>query len=221
MSVAYQQHFYAVFGGELDPLANGSWTEVWQCGIRGLFNTDTPSVDAWLASVGPTVGGWFADSSVAMHPKSRMSWMKCNAIGTNGKYSDPSHPHTWFASSPYVGTGTATYSPFLALCYSWTTSRLRGVGSHGRVYVPVGMPNTPSGSDIISSSQQGTAVTAAKTLLTRVHTTVGTDTFNPAILSNKDASATLITGVRIGQVIDVQRRRKNRVPEAYIGAAWP
>jgi len=219
--MVYAPHVRFQMGGELDPLGTGAWNEVWQCTINGNGVGDPPE-DAWLASRGPAVKTWFTDTLQQMSFRSRISWCKLNVIGADGKYTDPAHPHT-IAFTPGVGyNSTSSVRPsFVALCLSWTTANLRGPEHTGRIYVPTGVASNSFGTDNISTADQSAMVTSGLALLTILNTTVSGWQFNPVIASKVDASNTTITGVRVGNIYDIQRRRKNKQAETYLAAAWP
>jgi hypothetical protein len=103
------------------------------------------------------------------------------------------------------------------------------MASKGRIYPPV-----TSSTQVITNYLAGADITkfiaGAKALLSALRLTgLGSPSEQPQISvvspgtpKNGNVGAShQITGVRIGNVWDVQRRRKNQTPESYSGAAWP
>lgn len=219
--MAYAPHYLVSFGGALDPQADGSWNEVWQCGIRGLFETDIVTPDVWLAGRGTALATWFGTASNKMHPLSRLEWIKCNGIGPDGKYVDPTHPHTYSVVPTIGASADRSNNIDSSACWSWTTANLRGRAHTGRIYMPTGCNVPALGAQVMTVAGQTGMVTAAKALLTLLHTTEGDHTFTPGVFSKVDASHLDITGVRVGRVIDVQRRRRNKITENYASSVWP
>lgn len=219
--MAYAPHWRLVLGGGWigGVTAPG---ETWECSV----NCDDDIVGAldpvaWLAAhAASDIAGWFTNPANWMSSAAVLQYVKLNRIGADGRYTDPTHPHT-FGLSPTSGGRGASYPPFLSVAYTWTTARFRGPGSKGRVYLPTAVQTVSPSSEFLSDLDSANGVTSAKNLLTAVHSGLAGARLVPVVASNVDASLTPITGVRVGSVIDVQRRRKNKGAEVYVASSWP
>jgi hypothetical protein len=90
------------------------------------------------------------------------------------------------------------------------------------MYIPWGLPSvTDSGSRVATGFRDVIAGRAA-TLLNILTGDTSTDgAFGwPVIASSKDQAWNRITAIAVGDVVDVQRRRKNRLKENYITNEW-
>lgn len=223
----YPLHALFEFGGTLEEVSAGD--EIWACGIRGFFGhggpgtmTTWPSLDldATLAAQYTNLLAWFGSVGAAMAGTAYLRWAKLNVIGSDGKYADKTTTHV-IDSSSVNGAAAATMPSYMSLAYSWETERKRGLAARGRIYPPnFTMSFTGSA---VTSAETTTAVTSGKTLLTALNVSDGLDggVFTPAICSSQDAAWAEINGVRVGNIIDVQRRRRNAVAEVYASSVWP
>lgn len=104
---------------------------------------------------------------------------------------------------------------------------MRGIASNGRIYPPISLTVT-AGSPRVGASMQNSARDAGKALLSAINQpTGGTFAIAPCVVSRGAngglgaGALELITSVRVGNVVDVQRRRKNALKESYVSANWP
>lgn len=246
--MAYVPHYLASFGGRLGvPSSDQSHIDIWQCNVRlvgllygahyngnGNWAQPTTEIDpeAMLAYSFPKLQTWFqtnvgaAPNQVGLMSMATLEYLKINRIGANGKYADATtHQHTYPAN---VGGLLATTVPWTnTVAISWHTDKARGAGSQGRVFPPVFVPSVNQ--PVISATLQGNYVTLGKNLL--------------ACFSNQDAAATTpmtpviatrgskasgytdgkcyeIQTVRVGNIIDSQRRRRNAFPESYASSPF-
>jgi hypothetical protein len=236
--VGYPRHYYFVFGG-LTATATGQFNEIWQCGVRCLGGDSGYSTDpqALADSIATPFATWWASSASQMATWAKLTFIKVNNINADGLYADPiTHEHI-YTTQP---TGTiTTLNPAPVTCrYSWTTAASRGLASRGGIFPPVGL--TSGAWEFIDPAQMTPLVTSAKKVLELAGGGTPSDPHGgvAAVVSrgkatktyNPDGSYTTVwgtglarqvTGVRIGNVIDIQRRRKSGVPEIYTASAWP
>lgn len=220
--MAYTPFTRFVMGGTTDP-GTLTQSEIWACSISMMHGTELdgpiPLPMTWLNEIQAGVKTWFQSANAMISTKSQLTYLKANTIGPNGKYLDPTTANTYTYSVPGVGSVAPTTPSICSCCLSWTTPRLRGPGSHGRIFPP---NNATSGAAtlIINSTVQGNLITSSKALLTVLQNLSGTQTGMPCIASNVDGTIQPITGVRIGNVLDVQRRRKDALRETYVSSSW-
>lgn len=118
---------------------------------------------------------------------------------------------------PLAGTGTVGL-PFQSSIVC--SLRTVGGGTHGRgrLYWPAtGMTINPA-TLRITSTPHAAIVGAFKTYLTAVQTALDAsvdETVGLAVWSRTTASSALVAQLRVGDVLDVQRRRRDAVPETY------
>jgi len=218
----WNPHTLFTFGGVLN--TNQAPAEIWQCGVRvaetGLGGA-LADPDAFLADLVTPMHDWFANNGMQKFPTSAtLDWLKAAQIGANGKYSDTfNHVHDY--STPVAGTGAAAVPDILTLAISWVTGtavRRGSYASHGRIYPPLYTVAPASDGSIRSSSAANTLLLGSD-LLAKINAV--TQNCIPVVASGHGGELRPITGVRVGDVMDVQRKRKDAVKETYVTAAFP
>jgi hypothetical protein len=126
-------------------------------------------------------------------------------------------------------SGGAPLPPQITLAATLTSDLQRGLASKGRMYLPgINLPIF-NGDPHISTTEQGQIATALKTFLDTVNASGSIDGY--AVLASKGRKTTIIqdpdnwfytggvtarvTGCRVGNVYDTQRRRRGDIVEAY------
>lgn len=126
------------------------------------------------------------------------------------------------------GGGSSALPPQISLAATMTSQIQRGTAAKGRMYLPGINTQVTSSTGKISSSVINTHATAFKTFLDAVNasssvpdsvvlvskgnkvTDIGTGEVHYVLPKNA-----LVTGLRIGDVYDTQRRRRNAMAETY------
>jgi hypothetical protein len=155
-------------------------------------------------------------------------WVKFNEIGPDGKYVDSTKTHARFltgttgALARFKGTTSTYMHTFNSVCVTTTTNRQRGPGSRGRLFIPQASAMVDANGRFATTVQTNIAA-AYGAFLTALGDEAGVDThaIAPAVVSNvgDPGPAERITGVRVGDVPDVIRRRKSAMVEKYVTAA--
>nr|CRY96059.1 hypothetical protein [uncultured prokaryote] len=222
--MAYLPHTLVTFGGVTNAKAAGD--EIWQCGIRGFQTGGGPvgagDLDdlALLILRGPTGDGGglqnlFADARAHMGGTSYLSWCKAANIGADGKYS----AEPGYAQMTPVAGGSAAQAPsFCSVAVSFGTGKTLGRGIRGRIYLP-NYGAVRSNGVTIDSTSQTNILEWSVDMLRAVDTTNEDIEFHPWIVSQSGA-ANLITEIRVGDVWDTQRRRKDAISESYSGSSF-
>lgn len=222
----YDPHTYVTIGGTLTE--ESGQDEIWQIGIRG-FDTagggTTPFSAAHLTQLADnlartganTVADWYASADAHNASQAHMRFIKAANIGADGKYTGAPE----IRGMDVVGALGGQVPSFMSAALSFSTAvrfgkRLR----HGRVYPPNYSFQPVSGSAQIPGSIVTSLATAGIALLNAVSITDPSWQFSAYIVSRQGGHAK-ITGVRVGNVFDVQRRRKNAVPETYTALPYP
>lgn len=220
-AVAYRVHDRVTFGGTLGGVDG---PEIWACSVNGLFNGGTDvqaNYQAWCDAIATAFNSWFTNATNRQSSRAFLAYIKMNRIGTDGKY-----PPGWVTAqhtypSPAAGAVSSPLPGFCSIVWSWLTPVQRGPASKGRIYPP----NTPSsyaGGDQITGAEQSAQITAAKNMLNVLAATYSSSlAFVPTVESSIGGAFHPINGVRVGNIIDVQRRRKNQIKETYVAATWP
>lgn len=210
--MAFTPHVLVSFGGSPTAFPR----EVWECSVRGIMVTGGPDptdfdADAYLAAVGPLLIDWYVDSDNNMRTDMYLEWIKANAIGADGKYINPVS-HT-LDLSPQVGTFSPGNQPgFCSFAYTWETGIARGRAHRGRMYPPNGY--TMLNSYEISSANALAASQSASLLLSHLDNQASGESTQElvfGIYSRIDGTHHDIIGASADNIVDVQRRRKNRV----------
>lgn len=227
----YSPHALLSFGGTLS--TGTPPNEIWNCNIRlssclidGTLTGPISDLSGTLAVIAPALKTWWTTligtgaAAVGTLQQATLDYVKLNNIGSAGKYTNATTVQQAYSPKPNGALGGLM--PWLVTAaYSWSTNVGRGPGSHGRVYVPIAVANN-NGTPIIPSAQLASMVTHAQNLLKAV--AVGpsdsTHACRPVIASRQHNSLTAITGVRVGNVMDLQRRRKDAIPETYSTATY-
>lgn len=134
--------------------------------------------------------------------------------------------------TPIYGVqGGTPLPPQITLALTMTSDNQRGLASKGRMYLP-GVNLQLSGTGpTISSTEQGQLATTAQTFFNAVN--ASTDVAGNIILASKGhklpgavpavdpyvyvlGKLANVTGIRLGNVYDTQRRRRNGVSETYV-----
>lgn len=213
--MAYSTHTLVSFGGTI-----GADLDIWSCGVR----VQRPSPDfgsledpaGYMAEIATPLGTWYGSSDHHLADDTTLDWLKVNNIGVNGKYSDPTHPNTYDYATPVEGGTSRAWSAILTLAISWRTATLRGPGSNGRIYLPVaGASASTNAGLILSPAVVANILTAGVDLITVLRNSTGDNPADPIVASGVNATNNSITSVRVGNVVDVQRRRKNELVEVY------
>lgn len=231
--MAYKPHALVSFGGTLGA---GLTADSWQCGVRvcALAQPTTQTLggpDLYLAAIQTAVGNWFAGAQVntvgsesqAMRQDATLQWLKVNNIDAAGRYQDRSKTNVYFYPTPFIGPGLSGIPPFVTLAVSMTTAKSRGPGHRGRIYLPFNIP--ANGSNVYGGVIQAFG-RKVKSLLSILEGTpdggsAGGAAVRAVVASKVDASLNPITGVAIGNIYDVQRRRKEQAEETYTALAYP
>jgi len=222
--VGYASHTLVTFGGKL-----GSSSEIWSNSIRvgavGGAHLTLTDPATYLAEIAPPLATWFGGTDFLNIDT--LTFVKANNIGADGEYEDPAHPHT----HDYPGAGipggyaTSDYLPrFLSLCLSWRGDALRGPGSNGRIFPPWRLQSgdlVGAGHEYIADGTIAGFMTKGLALLTILRNAGGTEQAVPVIASQVTGTNYPITSIRIGNVLDSQRRRKNALVETYLQHVTP
>lgn len=228
--MTYKRHWLLSWGGTL--AAN---QDIWSNNVR-LTNNQSGSVDSipgvtldsFLDDMVTDIRTWMRNPSSYHSGNVQCQWVKLNEIGPDGRYTDTGNTRvrnlvgTSGTFAVINGTATTEVPSFQSVCVTTTTAKTRGRASKGRLFIPQCAPPLVGGGFIDPTAQQAMA-TAAAAFFSALGDEPGIDAtnFRAAVVSGiGDPGPTEdITGVRVGNVLDVIRRRKNAITETYKSAA--
>lgn len=220
--MTYALHTLVTFGGAIGIGETGG-ADRWQCGVRVGFDVGdgtliaAPDLAGFLAVAGPALNtALHTGSGVALLASDcSVDFVKAAQIDTTGKYvAVANNPAIYSPTGTLTGSAGRVGTPMQALKLTWQTALAHGPGHQGGIYVPfIGYAGWNTSS--ISTQAQTDYRAWGKAILTALHQTVGGATSWPVVASEKTGTLNKITGVKVGNVIDVQRRRKEQVIETY------
>lgn len=223
-------HILAQWGGTLPG------GEIWSNSVRLVTDQKgdlvqmpaLSAIQAWL--VGPAkdaVAAFHSDPLAGVHAQAKLVYLKMNPIGQDGHYLEPTTLE--YVYSPVVAGGSqAVLHPNqCTLVVSTRTALERGYAHAGRFYLPLCAKTIDSATGGIGTGEAQLVATSAATFLSALHDQPGPDLLGPedfhvAVMSNRGTGYTnRITHVRVGTIVDTQRRRRNSMLEQYQSAALP
>lgn len=156
----------------------------------------------------------------------RLKWGKFNEIDAAGHYADQNNTRVLDLPSPVPGIGQSLGTiPQLALAVSWGTARQRGLASRGRIYIPMPAVTTSGASGRVLAATAQSIATNWAMLLEEFNdwaTSPDLTEMTAHVVSNVGEGAKeQITTVRVGDVLDTMRSRRNALVEVYAEADVP
>lgn len=238
-----QEHMLLQWEGSvrtgLDHTANNieSFTGSIRFAGPGLDQSDTDDVGGAVALV---LTRWFASTDTMVPGNCFIELVKWNRIATSGLYKDLGNSRGFVTNGINPPQGTVLYPPQVALATTWTTDFSRGKACRGRTFFPTNaaLDITTGGiSATVAARKAKNDATWLKRLteaarsgfvdnvsepfppfLTAIGWTPGTagqgSGVSPHVMSKIGAGVSnVITGVGVGQRLDIQRRRGRSIPD--------
>lgn len=186
-----------------------SGAEEWQVGLRLAQPFTVPTtaqLQALDAAFATLVG-----ANVAFPTGRRYLGLKVAPQDVNGRYPDGVDAVEYLRPVPVNGAGGTSY-PQIALVLSLRTARSRGYASNGRMYLPSAHPIV-AGDGLISAANASNSAAGGAAFIGAVNDVgLGVASVMSTVGTGRVEA---ITGVRVGRVMDTQRRRRNQLPESY------
>lgn len=197
--------------------------EIWSCGLRASLNTAPPVLlnPSVLQGATAAVANRFSEFVTALAPSFIWS-MDTKFVGVTGRVVDILGRTVMQAESisPVIAPSVrpTTLPNQCAIVVSLMTGTAGRAGK-GRIYLPLlAVPVNANGRFGVPD----TLLTAFGAFLDGVNTDWAavpeTTTSRLTVESKTNAVTSKITGFRVGDVIDTQRRRRSAIPEAYRSA---
>lgn len=218
--MTYRPHLLLQWGGRM-----ADSQEEWSNSLRLAANTEDANALHSIAvdqvdEIAGEVATYVADGQGPYGSVAHLDYVKLNPIGPDGRYSSPNDTVAYTGGALTDVTGQGPLGPFqLSAVMTLTTPAARGRGHIGRFYVPVkgGLSFDLMGRVSQSVVDQWALSTA--TFLNAVNDNPGFDTaaVHAAVFSKLGNPGPYwdVTGVKVGRVMDTQRRRRESLSEEY------
>lgn len=203
----------------------GGGAEEWNTGFffgNANADADLPSQaladmirDKWATAV----------PNLSMSSQYECTYVKLSSLGIDGRSSAAD---TIYSAMPAntKGTSAGWLAPQLSLVLSLQSATVRGVGAKGRMY----LPGVSFGVGLDGHITTANALAVANTMGTFFHD-INADAISPNVVVlashgslNKDGTPKIggagpvtheVTSIKVGNVYDTQRRRRNQLAEVY------
>lgn len=201
------------FGGTL-------YDDIWQCtmyaSLVGTPGGPIGSTSPLMNDIVDDVKTFFAASRSSQQVK--LGWVKFNEVDpVTKKYVSQTETTEQILSPPVPGPVGAFIPPQQTLAISWVTGAKRGIAAKGRIYPPATAVTVGTDGNI-DETQRLQLANAAKTFVNNLNNAPGPDLPGTAltiVVLGYNGSNRPVTGVRVGNKLDTQRRRRNASPEVY------
>ena len=204
-------HLYLQWGGKLPG------TESWSCGLRminvGSVQDPVSAAPGLIAGAKTAVQAMHVAATVNLHTAAKLSFVKLNAVGTDGTYISDA---TNLVAVADVGGASSGVQPpnQVALAVSLTTGYSRGPAHRGRYYLPLPVKTLDSGG-LIPAADAINVSGATDTFIAALNAL--SPSWAVAVMSRKVGAPAhrVVTGNLVGRVLDTQRRRRRSMVEDY------
>lgn len=201
------------FGGTM---ADG--LEIWSCGLTMAWIQEPTNYPVGFQDWQQDFPAYVAAiESFVSNPDSRvpsgvqLTWVKAALIDVDGSYM------TAPIESPAVAVGgdSGGYIPQGALVYTLVSLKWKDPGRYNRFYLPTSVPTASTGWRLTEA--QADAAAAACGLFINALDTIGNNSSTTPVVASPVGTGTtiIISEVRVGRLIDTQRRRRNAIAEDY------
>jgi hypothetical protein len=226
--VAVVPHLRLSWGGTLGFPALETWSNT----LGLLQNPEAAGVaptqvqiEQLVEACAEPVSNWFTSADARIGSDAQLVWLKAAWVLASGLQRDVNTARHDFDNQTYQGAiaGPVIWEQTYAI--TWRTFYNRGRGHAGRIYPPLVNAPPVNGTPYCSVAQANGMATAAAGLLTALHAASvgvmgpGADLLPCVVSKSTDGSGqpaknTMINGVVVDRVADIQHRRVNRVARA-------
>lgn len=206
--------------------------EQWSTGFYlGNLNSDAPDPGTTSASgIAPFWTTFFTAASTKVATVYKTHQIKVSQLEPDGDV-DLSRIDIYDYPEPITGTHTLNlYPPQITLAATLTSDLQRGLASKGRMYLPGIAADVTTTSPKISATDASNVATNLKTFFDGVNASgavsgvailaskghkVDLDPTTPDTYSYTGGKVAEVTGLRVGDVFDTQRRRRDGIQELF------
>ena len=224
--VTYNEPFIKLtFGGQL---AQGQ--DEWNCGINLSISNDailpitgTDALEAFQGygdaideDVVSDFTNYIQHADMDIPTGATLDYIKIALIGEDGFYM--TEPRIWEIVD-VTGSAIRAYVPQVSLVMTLQSDKFRDPGKYSRFYLPTCVPNGRDAYRPTKTSDKAN-ITAAllHTLDKEIYTLARTQRVRPAAITSSpkfEGNYRPIRFVKVGNVFDTQRRRRNKIGETY------
>lgn len=151
----------------------------------------------------------------------RIGWAKWNRIGVDGRYVSSTSTRIVFPTSNTPGGALAGYPLQVAWAATWTTDAARGRASKGRTFWPISVPVVVGDNLRVQGARCQAFAAANVALIGAWNSTLndaGSSLVAQVMSDIGEGRSGPILGCRVGNRLDIQRRRDNKLDETYYQA---
>ena len=201
-----------VLGGSL---YNGA--EIWSLSFSlhpfSATPTELKAQPLWNDAV-----AWFQNPMSNISSRAVLQEIKVNRVNELGHYSNPSYTERYAPplAQHAPGSSSTVAWPQLAVAVSLRTPLQRGPGSVGRFYPPLPAVGMAADTGRITPTAAQSMADSAARFIDAINARYAPWTV--VVASAVNATAVRVTRVEVGDVMDTQRRRRNRMREIYRSA---
>ena len=222
-----RQSIYFTWGGVIGSAV--APIDVWQCGVKFApvgAGEPAPSPGAFESvaeSISTRLVAYHSAPSSLVNTGAILTHFKLAQLGTSGHYvTDPFE----YTTPNTNGGGGSLGAPQLAMVVSLRSGSTLGRANYGRYYLPWTAVNLSSLTAKLTAGQAAALVNDSVDMLSDVQgllQSVGglAAPLRLSIMSSEGAGTSrLVENLRVGDVVDTQRRRRNKIRESYEVAAY-
>lgn len=216
--MAYTRPFIrATFGG-----TTASGGDIWSCNFSIADYGTTPTafpdffetVSDRIEDLALAVSNYISDVATKVPDDVTLGYLKLAPIGTDGKYL--------FAATEYeisdYGSQAGPYVPQASMVNTLVSDKWKDPGKYNRFYLPFG--TAAGGVWCMNDVEQQSYVSALRVFILALNTVLeGAAEDGPGLVSVVSDTAlgyiSPVMSVRVGRIIDTQRRRRNQLSELY------
>lgn len=223
-----QQQIYLTWGGTMPALAGQTGKEVWQCGVRfsAIGGAGSPSAGFQafsLDDVAADIQAWYQNSNMHIASDVQLSWVKAALLRVDGVYAEDARIFSYLPALQ-GGGGSAALTPLqCSLVVTLASGQTTGRANYGRFYLPPMSVVRDYGQGTISSSYTAQIASQTTAMLQAVDGEISTleHDWQLSIMSSLGNGLTKpVAEIRVGNVMDTQRRRRNAIDESYSITAY-
>jgi hypothetical protein len=169
---------------------------------------------AQLTSLDNAFASLFSNNGLSVVAAIRYLGVKVSPQNADGLYGGDANAVEKIRAAPLVGPGVGGL-PQATIVASLKTATPRGLANEGRMYLP-SSSRMPEVNGRLPSS---TAEVIANLVATFISSVNAVGLGDVTVFSKtREGAARKVTGVRLGRVVDTQRRRRNQITELYVDA---
>lgn len=221
--MAYPPHILLAMGGPLYDV--DQWSMTLRMSKPGLL-TDNPfhdELEGGLPDVANDIQNWWIANTNIQTSAAKLGYVKLNKIGADGRYEDSSTTHAFYWTGTLPATAyTPVYPAQVSLTASLMTDAERGWASKGRIYLPAPKVAINTSTGVLEVADCLGIANRVAALINTLNDWSGWDVISElasvrvCVVSGLGAGTIRpVTGVRVGRVLDTQRRRRSELDENY------